>query len=63
MAVTLSRALLAVNDRAQKENKKTAKRYRQRILKYRIYDNISEALSRYPTLKEKLKRIVGKKQN
>jgi len=63
MTVTLSRALLAVNYRAQKENKKTAKRYRQSILKYRIYDNISEALSKYPSLKEKLKRLLGKKNN
>lgn len=63
MAVTLSRALLAVNYRAQKENKKTAKRYRKRIFKYRIYDKFSEALSRFPSVKEKVKWILGKKEN
>lgn len=61
MAVILSRALLSVSEMAKKDNRKTAKRYRKSFFKYRIYDKISSALSRYPSFKEKLKQLLGKK--
>lgn len=58
VAVNLSRALLAVSENAKKENRKTAKINRNRFFRYRIRDKISNALSRYPTLKEKIRRFM-----